>query len=172
MKELPKGGNMNCEQFLNELEELPNGEARGVTAEVLLKNLPVEARAHAANCKECAATVEDFADARRALAGMPESLPEAGPWFTQRVMRAIAVQEEEMEERQNGFWTSVRRLAPRLVAFATLLLMLGGTWAFEVRRTSRTRGPEVGPAEGIFESMPTTAVNDDVIASAHEEQMP
>ena len=88
---------------------------------------------------------------------MKESLPEAGPWFTTRVMQAIAAQEEEIEERQNGFWTSVRRLAPRLVAFATLLLMLGGTWAFQERRAARANGPQMGPAEGIFEAVPSCA---------------
>jgi hypothetical protein len=172
MKELPKDGNVNCEWFLNELEGLPSDGARGATVELLLSNLPGEARAHAGRCKECTAAAEDFADTRRALAGMTESLPAAGPWFTQRVMRAITVQEEEIEERQNGFWTNVRRLAPRLVAFATLVLMLGGTWAFEERRTTQTNGPEIRSTEGIFESAPATIVNDDVIAGAHEEPMP
>ena len=74
-----------------------------------------------------------------------------------------------MEERQNGFWNGVRRLAPRLVAFATLLLMLGGTWAFQVQRASQARGAVLKPAEGIFESQPSTPANDDVVAIVQEE---
>jgi hypothetical protein len=169
MNELPKGAKVNCEWFLSELEGLPTGDA---TAEVLLRRLPEEARSHAADCAECAAAVRDFAETRVALEGMEESFPEPGPWFMRRVMQAIAAQEAEIEEKQNGFWSSVRRLAPRLVAFAMLVLMLGGTWAFELQRAARTNKPELRPAEGIFEATPSVQANDDVIASASEEKLP
>lgn len=172
MKELPKGERVNCEWFLNQLEGLSANALRVTTAEVLLARLPEAARTHASRCAECTAALADFAETRQALSDVSESLPHAGPWFTRRVMQAIAAQEEEIEERQNGFWNSVRRLAPRLVAFASLLLVLGGTWAFQVRRATRDKGPEMRPAEGIFETLPSTLANDDVIASVHEEQRP
>lgn len=172
MRELPKDANVNCEWFLNELEGLPSKGAKSETEEALLSDLPEPAREHALRCAECGAALRDFAETRRALEGMAENMPQAGPWFTGRVMHAIAAEEEEIEERQSGFWNGVRRLAPRLVAFATLLLMLGGTWAFQERRTAQTRGPEVGPTEGIFETVPSGPVNDDVIASLHEEKLP
>jgi hypothetical protein len=161
---------MNCELFLSELEELPAGAAESM----IIAQLPLPAREHAAVCASCEAAVRDFVETRRALGGMQESLPEAGPWFTQRVMRAIAAQEQAMEETQDGFWSSVRRLAPRMVAFASLLLMLGGTWAFEERRAAQARGPEMRPVEGIFETTPSVPVNDDVIAHAtgSEDQLP
>jgi hypothetical protein len=170
MKELPKDDQLVCEWMTGELEGLPSGDGAGQTVEVLLARLPEAAREHAANCAECESAVRDFVDTRLALAQMKESLPEAGPWFTTRVMQAIAAQEEAIEERQNGFWTGVRRLAPRIVAFATLLLMLGGTWAFQERRAARANGPELRPAEGIFEAVPATPANDDIIASATEEK--
>jgi hypothetical protein len=161
---------VNCELFLNELEALPVVGAESTTAEMLRFELPTEAREHATVCNQCEAALRDFAETRRALEGMMESLPEPGPWFTSRVMNAIGEQEEE---RENGFWTGVRRLAPRLVAFATLVLMLGGTWAFEQQRTARRNGPIMRPVEeGIFESVPTTPANDDVIASANEVEKP
>ncbi len=170
MKEPPNDERLVCEWIIGELEELPSGENAGETAGLLLARLPEAARAHMAKCAECENTLRDFVDTRLALAEMKESLPEAGPWFTTRVMKAIAGQEEEIEERQNGFWTGVRRLAPRIVAFATLLLMLGGTWAFQERRAARANGPELRrPAEGIFETAPTAPVNDDIIASTTEE---
>jgi hypothetical protein len=172
MKELPKDEKLNCEWFLNELEGLSPDRPRGATAEALRTRLPEEARVHAARCAECGQALENFAVTRWALEEMEEGFPEAGPWFTRRVMQAIGAREEEFEEKQSGFWSNVRRLAPRLVAFATLLLMLGGTWAFEEHRAARSRGPELRPAEGIFESLPSTPVNDDVIASAYEERLP
>jgi hypothetical protein len=170
MKELPKEKQLVCEWMIGELEGLPGDEGAGESVEVLLARLPEAARQHAAKCAQCESAVQDFVDTRLALAEMKESLPEAGPWFTTRVMQAITAQEEEIEERQNGFWTSVRRLAPRMVAFATLLLMLGGTWAFQERRAARANGPELRPTEGIFEATPPTPVNDDIIASAVEEK--
>jgi hypothetical protein len=170
MKELPKDDQLVCEWMIGELEGLPSGDGAGETVEVLLARLPGAAREHAAKCTECESAVRDFVDTRLALAHMKESLPEAGPWFTTRVVQAIAAQEEAIEERQNGFWTGVRRLAPRIVAFATLLLMLGGTWAFQERRAARANGPELRPAEGIFEAGPATPANDDIIASASEEK--
>jgi hypothetical protein len=155
---------MNCELLLSELEGLPAGPAEST----MLAQLPLAAREHAVVCASCEAAVRDFVETRRALGGMRESLPETGPWFTQRVMRAIAAQEQAMEETQDGFWASVRRLAPRMVAFASLLLMLGGTWAFEVRRAAQAR-----PVEGIFETTPSVPVNDVIAhATGSEDQLP
>jgi hypothetical protein len=172
MKEVPKVANVNCEWFLNELEAVPSGEVGGATPGRLFLRLPPEARAHAGACAACRTAMHNFTETRLALVNMEATLPEPGPWFTRQVMNAIAVQEEEMEERQNGLWIGVRRLAPRLVALAMLILMLGGTWAFQERRATRQHGPELRPAEGIFETPPTTPVNDDVIASAHEVSKP
>ena len=170
MMQLPKGERVNCEWFLNALEELPANGSENARPEVFLTKLPEAAREHAAHCSDCRAAVQDFAETRRALEALQHEMPEAGPWFTRRVMNAITAQEREFEESQEGFWIGVRRLAPRLVALATLLLMLGGTWAFQERRAARAHGPEMGPAEGIFESVPSVPVNDDIIAGAHQEQ--
>jgi len=168
MMELPKGEVMNCEWFLNALEDLPAGGSISATPEVLLSKLPVGASEHAPHCAECRAALEDFAETRQAFLGSASKGAVPGPWFTARVMNAIASQEHEREERQEGFWIGVRRLAPRLVALATLLLMLGGTWAFQERRAHRAL--EMGPAEGIFENVPSAPVNDDVIAGNFQEQ--
>jgi hypothetical protein len=175
MKETPNGAGVNCEWFLNELEELPAGDGAGDAAEVLLLSLSEAAQEHAAACAECKSALQDFVETRSVLVGVgnaPEFLPEPGPWFIPRVMNAIAAEEAAIEERQNGFWIGVRRLAPRLVAFATLVLMLGGTWAFEERRSSPQPTPEVRPAEGIFESYPVAPVNDDVLVSENEVTRP
>lgn len=171
MRELPLDEKINCEWLQNELEGLPPGNVGAASG--LLAQLTEETRAHVALCAACQDTLQDFADTRQVLAAMGENLPQAGPWFTTRVMGAIAAQEKEAEERQNGFWYNVRRLAPRMVAFATLLLMLGGTWAFQERRAaSRVQGAQMGPAESIFEAVPTTPPNDDIIATIHEDKLP
>jgi len=173
MSGLPREEKVNCEWFRDELEALPAKGPGVASAEELLRQLPESTRQHAAECTECRMALEDFAETRLALEGMFGTLPEPGPWFTRRVMQAVAAQEAELEEKQNGFWIGVRRLAPRLVAFAMLLLMLGGTWAFQVRRTTLAKGQQFVAAEGIFEATPSTPAYDDVvIASTHEEKAP
>jgi hypothetical protein len=165
---LPKDNRVNCEWFLDQLEALPK-EGRPAL-EVWLTKLPNDARAHAAACPNCEAALQDFLDTRLALEGMQAISPGPGPWFTARVMQAIASQERENEETLEGFWVGVRRLAPRLVAFAMLLLMLGGTWAFEENRTARENSSQALSVEGIFQGAPSTPVNDDVVAISLAEK--
>jgi len=128
----------SCRSFQDALDELPlKGDAR-MSAEEWLSELPAEDAAHAGNCEACREALEEFAETRDALAGMKS--PEAGPWFTARVMAAIAARERE--EEIDGVWISVRRLAPRLVLVSALLLVVGGSWA--VQQTRR----DVATAEG------------------------
>jgi hypothetical protein len=169
MIDRPKSMKVNCEQFLNGLEALPGSEP--VDSQELSKRLPASVRQHAEACANCAAALEDFAETRKALAEMMATLPEAGPWFTKRVMAAIGARENEIEERSNSVWISVRRLAPRLAAFSVLLLVLGGTWAAELRRAEQVRKQhELQPADSLFEGSPNTPLNYDIIASTYEEQ--
>ena len=169
MNDRPMDEKVTCEWFLNELEGLPADEPGGATPKGLLLRLPEAARKHAMACTGCEEALQDFAETRMALAGMKEGLPEAGPWFAARVMAAIGARERDIEEKKDGVWISVRRLAPRLLAFAAVLLVLGGTWAIELRLADRTRGPEIRPAESLFEASPN-ALNDDIVASTAQEQ--
>jgi hypothetical protein len=172
MSDRPIGAG-KCDEFLEELERLPAGLPGKPTAGDWRELLPQEAGEHAATCPNCDAALEDLAETREALAGMAESLPEPGPWFVGRVMAKIRAQEREVEEQANGVWISVMRLAPRLAAFAAVLLVLGGTWALELRRAEQSRQQQPRPAaEGLFEAAPNTPLNDDIIASMHEEQQP
>jgi hypothetical protein len=172
MNNVPKGTNVNCEWFLNELEMLPADGRNGAAPEKFLTGLPEAAREHASQCAPCESALQDFAETRNALEGMKAGPPEAGPWFVVRVMAAIRSKEEAIEEQRNGVWISVRRLAPRLVAFAALLLILGGSWAVEVRRTERLRQTVMRPAEGIFDTAPVAPVDEELVASVSEEKLP
>jgi hypothetical protein len=167
MNGLPKDKRVNCEWFLNQLEELRRENRAPL--DMYRAKLPVQAREHAAECTECETALRDFVDTRLALESMHD-LGEPGPWFTTRVMQAITAQERENEQSVEGFWVGVRRLAPRLVAFAMLLLMLGGTWAFEQSRTTRQNNGQGPSMEGIFQTAPSAPAHDDVIASSLPEQ--
>jgi hypothetical protein len=143
-----------CQRFLEEME----------AAEAALERMSSEARGHAAVCGDCRAAVEDLVTTRKALEPMSAPVAEAGPWFATRVMAAIRARENEREERRNGVWAGIRGLAPRLVALCALVLVLGTTWAVQLRRAGVATQPEMRPAESVFESVPAP-MNDDVLVS-------
>jgi len=159
---------MKCQEFVDELEGLPVERSGEATLESLSAKLTEAARQHSGKCASCRAGLEDLAAARsvlRRLAGPP---PEAGPWFAKRVMGAIAARENEIEEGRNGVWSSVGRLAPRLAAVCAVLLMLGGTWAYEQNRAEQIKQEEMRSSESLFEAPASSPLNDDVMASATE----
>jgi len=166
----PRLGRPECETVLSELEEL---SVHGVGAGEVSSALSEASRRHLIACEQCRSVLEDFTATREALAPMKEMLPEAGPWFAARVMAAVKSAEIEIEDRKEGVWISVRRLAPRLAAFAALLLVLGGTWAMELRYREVNSGQtQMRSAEGLFEAGPNAPVNDDIVSSANEETRP
>ena len=122
----------NCQRFRDALEELPLSGNTRMSVEEWRAELPEAEEAHLGNCEACRTALEEFVETRNALSGI--AVPGAGPWFTARVMAVIVAREKE-EEAQDGVWISVRKLAPRLVALGALLLLLGGSWALELRKS-------------------------------------
>jgi hypothetical protein len=161
--------NSECRRFLEELEGLSASGAGEATAPSVLAAMSSEARGHAEVCVECSGAVEDLAETRRALLPMSTAVAEAGPWFAARVMAAIRAKENEQEERSNGVWLGVRRLAPRLVVLCTVLLMVGTTWAVQLRREDLARRLALGSADSVFESVPAP-LNDDVLVLGRGER--
>jgi len=158
--------NSECRRFLEEMEGLTASEGR---AEATLEGMSSEARRHSAECADCREAVEELVETRKALRPMSVPVVEAGPWFATRVMAAIRARENELEERRNGVWLGIRRLAPRLVALCALVLVLGTTWAVQLRRADVATQPEMRPAESVFESVPAP-LNDDVLVSGTGER--
>jgi len=131
MGNLLKRDEENCRRFLDALEELPPSGNTRKSAEEWRAELPEGEEEHAGRCEACRTALEEFVETRNALSGI--AVREPGPWFAARVMAAINARERE-EEARDGVWISVRRLAPRLVALSALLLVLGGSWALELRK--------------------------------------
>ncbi len=169
MSNEPEVKNSECQRFLDEMEGMPADAGRDGRAETALEAMSSEARAHAAECAACRESFEELLETRKALRPMSAPVAEAGPWFAKRVMAAIRAQENELEERRNGVWLGIRRLAPRLVALCALVLVLGTTWAVQLRRADIATQPEMRPAESVFESVPTP-MNDDVLVSGTGER--
>ncbi len=154
----------NCRSFLDALEELPVSSNTRKSAEEWRAELPEAEEVHAGSCEACRTALEEFAETRNALAGI--TVQEPGPWFTARVMAAITAKEKEVEAR-DGVWLNVRRLAPRLVALAALLLVLGGSWALEQRKTERTNAERRG-SDLVFDSSVAPTWYDDGLGMTSE----
>jgi len=152
-----------CRSFRDALQELPLKGGAQIGAEEWLAELPREDAEHAGSCDACQEALEEFAETRQALAGMP--LREAGPWFMARVMAAIAAQEKE--EEADGVWISVRRLAPRLVAVSALLLVVGGSWAMQQTRKDAA-ALERRNGDIVFDSSAAPTWYDDGMSTLYE----
>lgn len=154
----------NCRRFLDALEELPLSGGTRKSAEEWRADLAEAEDVHAGGCEACRAALEEFAETRNALAGT--SLQEPGPWFTARVMAAINAREQEVEAR-DGVWISVRRLAPRLVALSALLLVLGGSWALQLRKSEGVNA-ERRSGDMVFDSSVAPTWYDDGLGMTSE----
>jgi hypothetical protein len=154
----------NCRRFLDALEELPLSGGLQKSAEERRAELPEAEDMHAGGCEACRMALEEFAETRNALSEAAVQKP--GPWFATRVMAAINAREQE-EEVRDGVWISVRRLAPRLVALSALLLVLGGSWALELRKSE---GMKVERRSGdmVFDSSVTPTWYDDGLGTTSE----
>jgi hypothetical protein len=157
-----------CEKFLMELEELPVdptlGSASGALHAALLAFLSGEARLHVAACADCRNSLADLVETREALRRVPLAIVEPGPFFVPRVMALIAARQNERNAGE-GVWASVRGLAPRMVAFSVVLLVLAGTWAFALQREDAMRRADARSPEAIFDSLTIAPPNDDVLVS-------
>jgi hypothetical protein len=167
MLSLRKKESSGCQKFREELEATPLGESRGNELRVVLGQMSPVSREHASACAECCDAVEGLALTRSALRPLGEVSAEPGPWFSARVMAAIAGRQAEMDLR-DGVWISVRRLAPRLVAVSALLLVLASTWTYQLRRTDVAGPPQAASSDTVLESGGAAPLNDDVLISASE----
>lgn len=157
MLNLPEGKNAGCERLLEALEAVPTNK---VSKEEVLQAMSAADQEHARNCEGCAEALNELVTTRLALLPLREKAVGADAWFSARVMAAIQAKEKQMEE-SNGVWINVRRFAPRLVAVCALLLVVGSTWALQLRKAEEAQRASVQPVEGLFDSGSSAPVSDD-----------
>jgi hypothetical protein len=155
-----------CERFRNEMELVALPDDERVDRNSLLVRLTAELRGHSELCGSCLEALDDLVETRNMLVDEAHGSValQPGPWFTSKVMNAIAARESAIEQNE-GVWQSVRRLAPRLAAVCALLLVIAGTWAVQVRQEYVARQMAM-PGESLFEATPSAPLNDDVLLSA------
>jgi hypothetical protein len=158
-----------CGPFHDALEALQLSPESSVDPRYVLAQMPLAARRHAHACPTCMEAVEDFVAVRNLLLPLTSATPSSpDPWFSSKVIQAIVAQEGE-SDRSEAVWASVRSLAPRLAAFSALLLVVAGTWAFQMKQQSQIR-QMIRPVETLFEPTPAAPLNDDVMASLGERR--
>jgi hypothetical protein len=91
-----------------------------------------------------------------------------GPWFTARVMAAIAARESNLQRTLEA-WTVVPQFAARLTWISALALLLAGTWFYESPKPAAKLGNE-STIESLFDMTPNSAAQDDVLVNFERGQ--
>jgi hypothetical protein len=135
-------GSAACARYYDALEELRPGIDAVSAQEELRAVLPAEVLAHAENCEACVEAAEIFWAARVLLSEgiVEENAAAMNPFFTTRVMAAIA--EREVETRQLVFeWRrTVSQVASKLALVSAGALIVAGTWAYDVKSHANLSG--------------------------------
>src|SRR5262249_53822343 len=132
--------------------------------EQLTLRLSSEDHSHLQACDECRVALEAWLSFRQSLttAKVPVAAP---PWFTTRVMAAIAAREEE--SRPIAAWIAVPRFASRLAWASAALLFFAGTWLYE-KPPAHKATPSVSASESLFDTQPPSQADDEVLVSSAE----
>ncbi len=158
-------GEAVCGHFREELELVRVPGDAVIERGELLAELSAQLRGHAAECKGCLVALDDVVETRNLLLSLATETGgvQPGPWFSSKVMNAIAAKQKE-DEVQDGFWLSVQKLAPRLAAVCALLLVLMGTWAVQTQREYQARQMTL-PGESLFDSDSSGQANDEILTN-------
>lgn len=137
------------------------------TMEVLRAALPVEEREHLSRCEACREAVGDLLAARELFQAVASQAQIQRPWFSARVMAAIAAKEQELSEVTKT-WLAVPRFASRVALASAALLVLTSTWLYERPRPAPSpQSASLEAQESLFESAPA-AHQDDILVPTQE----
>ena len=154
-----------CTKFRDALD---NRNAAATLEEFLASAAP-EVRAHAAGCENCRGAAEELLAARALLRTLPPQADTPRPWFSARVMAAIAARENHLRRFATP-WTLVPKLASRLALLSSLAILITGTWLYKrpVTPPPGQNSNSEASAESIFESSPSSH-QDDLFSNTMEK---
>jgi hypothetical protein len=161
-------GQDDCSRFRTVLEDSATAHPDARTVEELTADLPPATAAHFHACPDCEQAARELLAAREIVRQVSPPASESAPWFTERVLAAIAVREKELEEAA-GTWLVVPRFASRLALASAALLLIASTWLYERPSAEKMNPPAaVATPEYLFEAPPPSMNQDDVLISMAE----
>jgi hypothetical protein len=159
-----------CRKLRGSLEDAAAVSPDAVSLEEFLEGLPFAQRAHAAACGNCRETATELFAARKIFQGVASRAEEAGPWFANRVMAAIAEREPELALRVS-LWNAVPRFASRLVLASAIVVVAASTWLYEKPGSAPPKQASMGAApEYLFEMNPPPANDDEALVSLAQKE--
>src|SRR5438270_13151001 len=114
----------DCTNLRDSLELQPTSDASALS--------PAQQQ-HLAACSECRRAADDIVITRTLLRNVPRRAEVSAPWFSARVMAAIAAKESELRQSLDA-WAAVPRLAARLTWLSALALLVASTWLYQLPR--------------------------------------
>lgn len=159
--------NEECARLL-ELAEACAAERLDLkSVEALSAALPAEEREHLSGCEDCREAAGDLLEARELFRAVGSQAQIERPWFSARVMAAIATKEQELSEVTKT-WLAVPRFASRLAVASAALLVVTSTWLYERPRPAPSpQNTSLEAQESLFESAPA-AHQDDILVPTQE----
>jgi len=161
MWNLLKKNDEACGRFRHLLEDSAAARPEAASFEELSKAWPAAEHSHIAACERCRETAQDLFATREIFKGVGSNTEMARPWFSTRVMAAIAAREMELKEAA-GTWLAVPKLASRLVWVSAVILLAGSTWLYKQPAAASAQ-------EYLFEAPPPPINQDDVLISMAEK---
>lgn len=161
------GMNEECGRLL-ELAEVCAAERLELkSVEALSAALPAEEREHLSRCEDCREAVGDLLEARELFQAVRSQAQIERPWFSARVMAAIAAREQELSEVTKT-WLAVPRFASRVALASAALLVVASTWLYERPRPAPSpQNTSLEAQETLFEGTPA-AHQDDILVPTQE----
>ena len=157
-----------CERFRILLEDTAGARPGARTVEELTEGMANDLAAHFETCLGCREAAEDLLSSRELVRSAIPAAAEASPWFSQRVMAAIAVHEKELEEAART-WLVVPRFASRLALASLAVLLIASTWLYKRPSPQAVNSASAAAApEYLFEAPAPPLNQDDVLASMAE----
>ena len=157
-----------CSPLRDLLEGAAARHPLAASVEEFLEGLPQAQRRHFAECESCREAAQDLLTAREIFKGVASHAEGEGPWFSRRVMAAIATGERELALRVSP-WTAVPRFASRLAWVTAIVLLACSTWLYERPAPVAKKQPAaVASPEYLFEAPAPPMNQDDVLISMAE----
>ncbi len=167
MWSLLKKNDDECGKLRDLLEDSAAGLPAAARMEELSEAWPAAQRDHLLTCGRCQEAAQDLLATREIFKGVGSATGMVRPWFSTRVVAAIAARERELTEAAST-WLAVPKFASRLALASAALLLLTSTWLYEKPLPApNQQAVSLAAQESLFESSPPANL-DDVLVQVQE----